>query len=115
MPKPVKRKPVRVPTDGTLKKYGLTRVEWLAILKRQGWVCAICERVPASGRWVTDHEHVRKFKKLPFNQRRWYVRGIICSFCNSHCVGRFMTLPKARNAVKYLRAYELRRDACLSQ
>lgn len=101
---------VRPPTKDTLRFYGLTEEEWLAILSAQGWVCYICRRVPKSGRWVTDHEHVPKFKKLPRDKRRRYVRGIICPFCNSHCVGRFMTLAKARNVVKYLEEYEARRD-----
>ena len=97
---------IRVPTQATLRKYGLTAEEWLAILKAQGNVCAICKRVPKSGRWVTDHQHVKGFKHLAL--RRPWVRGIICSFCNSHCVGRFMTLAKAYNVVDYLEAHEAR-------
>ena len=100
---------VTPPKPTTLRKYGLTVDEWLAILERQGGVCAICNRVPKSGRWVTDHEHVKRYKKLPAEKRKLYLRGVICPFCNSHCVGRFMTLPKARNVVEYLEAYEKRR------
>ena len=99
---------IRVPTKATLRKYGLTESEWLAILKRQGNVCAICKRMPKSGRWVTDHHHVPKFKKRPPEQRKTFVRGIVCPFCNSHCIGRFMTLAKARNIVVYLEAYQRR-------
>lgn len=100
---------VKVPTTATLRKYGLTESEWLAILARQGNVCAICEKVPESGKFVTDHQHAPKWKKMPPEDRKKYVRGVICHFCNSHCVGRFMTLPKAINVVTYLRAYAKRR------
>jgi hypothetical protein len=106
----VKPPDIRIPTIATLRKYGLSARRWLRILKRQGWVCAICERVPKSGRWVTDHQHVPRFKKMKPEQRRKFVRGVICAFCNSHCVGRFMTLLKARNVVKYLERYEQKRD-----
>ena len=100
---------VRVPTLGTLRKYGLTADEWRDLLRAQGDVCAICERFPLSGRWVTDHEHVKKWKKLAPAIRKLYVRGIICPFCNSHVVGRFVTWEKALNVVKYFRAYRKRR------
>lgn len=96
------------PSAATLRKYGLTAEEWLAILEAQGGVCAICERVPKSGRWVTDHRHRPGWRKLPAIVRRRYVRGVICAFCNSHVVGRFVTLAKARNAVKYLESFEAR-------
>lgn len=102
---------VRVPTKATLRKYGLNAVEWLAILTSQGGVCLVCKRVPISGRWVTDHQHAPKFKKMPPEKRRSYVRGIICPFCNSHCVGRFMTLAKAKNIVVYLEKFEARKRA----
>ena len=95
------------PSRATLKKYGLSAAQWLAILESQGGVCAICRKVPASGHWVTDHQHVPGFKKLAL--RSPYVRGIVCSFCNSHVVGRFVTLAKARNVVAYLEAYEARK------
>jgi hypothetical protein len=36
----VSRKP-NVPKAATLRKYGLTPAEWLAIAKRQNYVCAV--------------------------------------------------------------------------
>lgn len=102
---------IKVPSLGTLKKYGLTEEIWIEILIKQGSVCAICKRVPQSGRWVTDHEHVAGFKKLPPHKRVHYVRGIICPFCNSHVVGRFVTLFKSQNATRYLQEHAKRRDS----
>lgn len=100
---------VRPPTPATLARYGLAEAEWLTILAGQGGVCAICRRVPRTGRFVIDHEHVPGWKEMSPYLRRRHVRGLLCSFCNSHCVGRFMTLPKAGEVLKYLTAYHGRK------
>lgn len=100
---------IHLPTIATLRQYGLSPAEWSAIFRAQGWVCAICRR-DNSKKWVTDHEHVAGWKKMRPTERRRYVRGIICSFCNSHVVGRFVTLAKAERVVEYLRAYLVRKD-----
>lgn len=101
--------PTIVPSLATLKKYGFTVEVWWDEFKRQGEVCLICQRPSGSGRYVLDHEHVAGWKKMTPKYRRWFVRGILCSWCNSHVVGRFVTLAKARNTVKYLERYELRK------
>lgn len=93
------------PSATTLRKYGLTEVEWLAILMRQGGVCAVCQKVP-NGRFCVDHAHVRGWKKLPPEKRRLHVRGLLCWFCNQHYVGRAITIDKSRNVTSYLIAYE---------
>lgn len=109
MPTLAKKVAIRVPTETTLRKYGLTADEWRELLAAQGDVCYICLKLPVSGVFVTDHEHVRGFKKLEVAERRQFVRGIVCRFCNSHVVGRFVTLAKARRAVQYLQEYEDRK------
>lgn len=101
---------VKPPSQATLKKYGLTEEKWRAILEAQGNVCSICKKFPKSGIWVTDHHHAAGWKKMPPWQRSRYIRGVICRFCNSHCVGRFMTLFKARNVVAYLEQYQELRE-----
>jgi len=99
---------IKVPSPKTLAKYGLDQAGWLEILARQGGVCAVCKRVPASGRLCTDHEHVRGYKKMPPEERRRRVRGILCFFCNHYYVGRAITVEKSRNVSAYLEAYEAR-------
>ena len=93
------------PTPATLRRYGLTAADWLAILDRQGGVCAVCERVPESGRFVTDHDHVKGWKRMSPAGRRLHVRGILCGWCNGRHVDRSITLQKARNVVAYLEAH----------
>jgi hypothetical protein len=100
----------RVPSKATLKKYGLDEKGWLAILHAQGGVCPICEKVPDSGRMVTDHEHVRGFRKMSPEDRRRFTRGITCGHCNRFFLARGMAPYKAANLVTYLTAYEERRE-----
>lgn len=97
---------VRVPAKNTLKKYGLTEEEWVEILKSQGGVCAICKQEPKTGRMVTDHFHVKNWKKMPPEVRKCYVRGICCWWCNSSLLGRGINVFKAKNIVKYLEDFD---------
>ncbi len=100
---------VQVPSDVTLKKYGLSSEEWLDMLAEQGGVCGVCGRVPATGRLVTDHEHVAGWKKMPPEQRKMYVRGLVCWFDNHSYLGRGITVAKAEGVVAYLKRYQARR------
>lgn len=94
--------PVNIPTAQTLKKYGLSASEWQQFLDAQDGACAICRKVPGSGRLCIDHEHVRGWKKMPPEQRRTYVRGLLCWTCNLYLVGRGVTVNRLRAATAYL-------------
>jgi hypothetical protein len=95
-----------MPSKTTLSKYGLSLSEWESILDRQGGVCPICGKVPSTGRWVVDHEHVKNWKNLPPEVRKSYVRGILCWYDNRNILTRGTTIEKLKNAVKYLEEYE---------
>jgi len=99
---------IRVPSEITLKKYGLSASEWVAILKSQGNVCAICKKVPTSGRFVTDHFHRRLYKTLPDIERKRLVRGILCVHCNRFYLAKGITVEKAQAIVEYLSKFEKR-------
>ena len=101
----------RTPKKATLRRYGMTAREWRAMLKAQGGVCAVCRTVPKSGRLCTDHEHVKGWKRMPPEERKKWVRGILCFFCNHYYMGRCITVAKARNVLWYLRAFESRRPS----
>lgn len=60
---------------------------------------------------TTDHEHVRGWKRMLPAERRLYVRGILCVWCNYRIVRRGATRAKLANAVVYLDAYERRSKA----
>ena len=101
----------RVPGRGRLRRYGLSAEDWAAMCRRQGGVCAVCRRLPASGRLNIDHEHVRGWKKMPPGERRLYVRGLLCPWCNGKVASWRITLDKARALVRYLADYNGRRGA----
>lgn len=102
---------IRPPSNGTLRKYGLTIEMWYAILDSQGGKCPICTRkFTEELRPVIDHFHVRNFKKMKPEQKRKYIRGCPCNYCNRN------RLPKGtkelsaavitKNSWKYLKAFE---------
>jgi hypothetical protein len=105
---------VRVPTKGTLAKYGLTADEWVAILDAQGGLCPVCLRVPPSGVMATDHFHERGWKKKPPHERKKYVRGICCVFCNRNLLHYAMTAAKAERIAEYLTEHDKRRTKWLN-
>lgn len=96
---------VKVPSRGTLRRYGLTEGEWRKLLDSQGGVCAICQSVPPSGILCVDHEHVRGWRKMKPTERRRFVRGLACPHCNHRLLGRFITLARLGAVVAYLEAY----------
>jgi hypothetical protein len=108
------RKP-NVPKVGTLRKYGLTSAEWLAIAARQGNVCAVCKKLPPNGRLCTDHDHVKGWKKKKPEERKRWVRGLLCYFCNHYYVGRAITPQKAKNVYRYLKAHAERLNETLRE
>lgn len=104
-----KQRGIAVPQPRTCARYGLTVDEWLDMLAGQGWKCPIC--LKAVKKFTTDHEHVVAWKKMPPEQRRRYVRGILCIHCNWKIVHSRLTAAQARRIADYLTAYEGRRDA----
>lgn len=97
------------PSSSTLKKYGLSTEEWRAMAASQKNCCFVCEREPTKGRLCIDHEHVKGWKRMPPEQRKLYVRGLLCWVCNHYYLGRGITAERARKVVSYLDAYATRR------
>lgn len=100
---------VKRPTKSTLDKYGLSLSEWEEILVRQEGVCAVCKKISSTGRLVTDHEHTKNWKKMPPEQRKKYVRGLLCWVDNHYTLARGATALKFKRAEEYLNNYEERR------
>jgi hypothetical protein len=77
-----------------LGKYGLTLVEYNALLAAQGGGCAICKATksggPTSDRLNVDHDH---------DTRR--VRGLLCHKCNVG-LGHFRDIQVLHAAIAYL-------------
>jgi len=100
---------VQTPSAATLKKYGLSEPEWRAFLDAQGGVCAVCKQEPKKGRLCIDHFHAKKWKKMPPDQRKLWVRGLLCWRCNTTFVGRGVTVERSQAVTMYLETFESRR------
>lgn len=100
---------VKLPAPATVAKYGWTLREWLATADANGWRCPICHRVPKTGKYVTDHEHVRGWSAMPDEERRLYIRGLTCWTCNRYLLARDISVQTAKNVVRYLEDYSERR------
>jgi hypothetical protein len=103
------RRGIKVPSQATLKKYGLTAEDWLVMLEGQSWICPIMGTAPSTGRFVIDHEHVAGFDKMPPEEKRKYVRGIVSWYANHAYLGRGISIQRAANVVQFLTNYEMRR------
>ncbi len=100
---------IKPPGVATLRRYGLVADEWLELLANQGWVCPICERRPKTTN--TDHHHVAGWKAMPPEQRKRYVRGVLCAWCNHRVVHSRIDAGTAQRIADYIKNYEARRDA----
>jgi len=65
-----------------IRNYGITVLEYKAILEQQGGVCWICSRPPATLSLSVDHKHEKGERKLDLRLRRNRVRGLACYPCN---------------------------------
>lgn len=80
-----------------LKKYGITREQYDALLERQKHRCAICRRTGADNRNGLLH--------VDHNHETGEVRGLLCFDCNS-ALGRFGdNAERIRRALRYLEGH----------
>jgi hypothetical protein len=97
---------MKIPSEKTLKKYGLNDLEYAKMFNDQDGACFICGKAPKDGRTLNvDHVHVRGFKKMFPDQRKKFVRGLLCYFCNRFYMAKAMTEEKAIRIIQYLKVY----------
>jgi hypothetical protein len=64
--------------------YGITLEEYDAIKEKQGGVCYICRRAKGiSTPLQVDHKHVPGYSRMTPQQKRRYVRGLVCGRDNN--------------------------------
>lgn len=97
------------PSPQTLRRYGITREQWLELLAAQDWKCPICDKTGPDVKWNTDHEHVRGWDKMSDKERARYTRGILCAYCNHRRVHSSISGDVAQRIADYIKAYEARR------
>lgn len=95
-----------IPTAATLAKYGWDVDRFVMAVHVQGGRCACCGTVPTKGRLCIDHFHAKGWKKMPREQRRLHIRGLVDWWCNSRFLSRGITLERSRAVTTYLQRYE---------
>lgn len=95
-----------------VRNYGITIDLYNQMLVAQGGVCAMFEFCGSTepggvGTWHVDHEHFPEevWKVMSPEEKRKYVRGLLCHTCNSARVSA-NTLESARAVVKYLESFQ---------
>lgn len=66
-----------------LRVYGISLEDWRNMYEEQNRVCKICKSLPPSQRLSVDHVHVRGFKDMSPEEKRKYIRGLLCFLCNT--------------------------------
>ena len=100
-----------------LRNYGITIEEWEAKREEQGNVCFICKTLPGKGILCTDHIHVKGYDKLPKEEKKKYVRGLLCFLCNTALRVYERTGNGERNrqmlegTVEYFQKYKIKGEA----
>lgn len=93
--------------------YGITYEEWQQMLKDQNNVCWMCKVMPNNGILCVDHLHQKGFKKMPPEEKRKYVRGLLCFSCNTgfaRIERRKNPRQLLENVVEYFKIYPLKGD-----
>ncbi len=96
------------------KTYGITFADWEVLFKKQHKVCAICKTMPKSGILCVDHIHIKGFKIMPSEEKRQYIRGLLCYMCNTGLKGFEKTIDGKRNrqslegTYTYFKKYKLK-------
>lgn len=85
--------------------YGITLAEYEILLAFGHGGCWVCGRLPMNRALHVDHFHVRGFKKLPPEQKRQHIRGLLCGICNRFYVGKGVTVVIAEGVAVYLKRF----------
>jgi len=86
------------------RTYGLTPDDVAQMYADQNGECATCPSQLSEKKWVVDHKHVPKFKKLSPQEKRKLVRGLVCTWCNWKVLGQIERAGPVRSvrACRYL-------------
>ena len=86
-----------------LRLYGITIDDYNRMLEEQGGVCAICQ-IKSGKTLHVDHKHVEGYSLMTPEEKRKYVRGLLCSRCNT-TIFALEDFGFVDNARKYLKNY----------
>ena len=88
--------------------YGLTPENHNQLFVNQEGNCAICGRNQSEFKKLlyVDHLHIEGYDDLPPEEKGKYVRGLLCSTCNSAIGLLFDSSSVCYQAGNYIKAYE---------
>ncbi len=92
-------------------KFGISLEEFDVLFLQQQSKCKACKSTEHNGRnWSVDHEHIEGYADLPSNDKKKYIRGILCHPCNAG-LGLFKnSIEKLESAIQYLKDYQARKS-----
>lgn len=99
---------IKEPSIATLKKYGLSLNDWKHIIEDQNYSCPICGNILCKTTNI-DHFHVRHWNKMSAENRKKYVRGITCWYCNKNALYKGISPQKLQATLDYLMRFEMRK------
>lgn len=75
------------------REYGITPEQYEELLEKQNYCCAVCERHQDEfpRRLAVDHNHITR-----------EIRGLLCTHCNRHLVGRHRDGEVLRKVAAYI-------------
>lgn len=98
-----------------LKTYGITLEDWNYLYDKQQGKCCICKQSPeVCGRLCIDHIHQKGFKKMTSEEKKIYIRGLLCYLCNTGIKGFDKTCSGEKNrkrllgTIEYFNKYSLK-------
>ncbi len=65
-----------------LNRFGISLEEYNYKLEQQKGVCFVCKEMPTTKRLAVDHLHIKGFKAMSREDKKKYVRGLLCWQCN---------------------------------
>lgn len=71
-----------------IKRYGITVRDKELMLEKQKYCCACCEKPFGGKKAYVDHEHCLGYSRLPPEEKRNYIRGLLCYICNKWLVAK---------------------------
>jgi len=86
------------------RTYGITILDFYALTQVYDGRCWRCKRPPKPRKTLcVDHQHVKNYKKLPPEQKKKYVRGLLDWFCNKYRIGGITDPKEFDVSAEYLR------------
>jgi hypothetical protein len=109
----VEEKKLKAKAIRLYNNYGITLAEWDEMFKKQEGVCWMCKSMPKNGILCIDHLHQKGFKKMLPEDKKKYVRGLLCFTCNTG----FARIERRKNprqllerVVEYFKVFPIKGD-----